>query len=854
MAQVITLAGERLFALKAQNNQQLDIDTFIFAYVPGQDSTAQIDRNEDLPPVNQRVHTQIVQQYGMLNDNAVVYSSVLDSLTGPFQFNWVGLYSAVNQTLVAIQHIPTVVKTVTEPGASGNILNRNFVIEYSGIAELTGITVDPTTWQYDFNARLNGMDELTRQLAADMNGKDWFIDDGFKVEPRSTLNTFKVTAGAGYVSGLRVELAADHIITLSSYPQFVYVDAWFDGTSESVWKGHTAFTVTNTDMDDYIDVNGRNHYVFKLARITAADVVEDLRSVDGLAQQIKDVSKEKYKLSSTKKTRVYAPEKAMFAFHFDGPYISNLTSLLDKADELGVKVCIGSIIELTNGAYGGVKENASYGYVHQLIDAAKRGHEIYNHGLSGSLNLSPETDVPDDIQEQWINYSHNWLQKLGINAQCWVTSNGKPVINQTAHLDPKYIPKILEKHSVVFGRTSSPWNDANGFMGSSFGEDTPVNEEGLTRANIEGSTKAQIESFIDWCIDNNRVAVFHAHDSGNANQLSVEKFEETVNYILAKGYEVTTSQDVFASFTNLFSDNGTSAKAANNTALKSSSVVEENLLTSTDLTTWLPIVDVGFGGYNLSNISSSRVEGEQFLLSVSDPSELNKTINFDLILNRPFNTQDIESLTLTIGFSSSNIADFGVQCLLSFFDEVDGGGNLINYFGQGGKQSLATMNQNMMLIAPNLFTYNTCQSVRIRFEIANKTLWTGTKTLNLFNPRLNRGAGAAVFKRKRQSSSLNETIAWRGYQTSGVVTLSKPVDQSHFIKVLVGVNNTMHDVRGSEIYVYNTQDNRTIRAWSAGGSIYTDFKVRFNSPTELEILSKSVVGGGDFAVIGVDYY
>lgn len=280
MAQVITLAGERLFALKAQNNQQLDIDTFIFAYVPGQDATAPIDRNEDLPPVNQRVHTQIVQQYGMLNDNAVVYSSVLDSLTGPFQFNWVGLYSAVNQTLVAIQHIPTVVKTVTEPGASGNILNRNFVIEYSGIAELTGITVDPATWQLDYTARLNGMDELTRQLAADMNGKDWFIDDGFKVVPRSTLNTFKVTAGAGYVSGLRVELAADHIITLSSYPQFVYVDAWFDGTSESIWKGHVGFTVTNTEMDDYIDVNGRNHYVFKLARITAADAVEDYRNIE----------------------------------------------------------------------------------------------------------------------------------------------------------------------------------------------------------------------------------------------------------------------------------------------------------------------------------------------------------------------------------------------------------------------------------------------------------------------------------------------------------------------------------------------------------------------------------------------
>lgn len=276
MASVITIAGEQLFAAKAQANEKLDIDTFIFANVPGQDPNAPINRSEGIPTAH-IVHQQIVQQVGRINENVVVYSTVLDSVTGPFEFNWVGLYSSVNDKLVAINHVPTVTKTVTEPGAAGNTLNRNFGIEYSGIAELAGITVAPETWQLDFTARLTGMDELTRQLAADMNGKDWFIGDGFKVVPRSTVNTFKVTAGAGYVSGLRVELAADHILTLSSYPQFVYVDAWFDGTSGSTWKGQTAFTVTNTEMDDYIDLQGKQHYLFKLAEITAADAVKDLR-------------------------------------------------------------------------------------------------------------------------------------------------------------------------------------------------------------------------------------------------------------------------------------------------------------------------------------------------------------------------------------------------------------------------------------------------------------------------------------------------------------------------------------------------------------------------------------------------
>lgn len=278
MAQVITTAGEQLFAIKAQNNQSLDIDTFIFAYVPGQDSSAAIDRNEGLPPVGQRVHQQIVQQRGRVNSNVVIYSTVLDSVTGPFEFNWVGLYSSVNNTLVAISKIPTVVKTVTVPGTAGNILNRNFGIEYSGIADLDGITVDPETWQLDYTARLNGMDELTRQLAADMNGRDWFIDNGFKVAPLPTPNNFKVTAGAGYVSGLRIAIEEEPTLIAASYPQFVYVNAWFDGTSEATWKGQTTFQITPAEQEDYTDETGKRHYLFKLATITAADTVIDHRS------------------------------------------------------------------------------------------------------------------------------------------------------------------------------------------------------------------------------------------------------------------------------------------------------------------------------------------------------------------------------------------------------------------------------------------------------------------------------------------------------------------------------------------------------------------------------------------------
>lgn len=284
MASVITIAGEQLFAAKAQANEQLDIDTFIFANVPNQDPSAPINREEGIPTAH-IVYQQNVQQVGRINDNVVVYSTVLDSITGPFEFNWVGLYSSVNQKLVAINHVPTVTKTATAPGEAGNTLNRNFGIEYSGIAALTNITVDAETWQLNFTARLSGMDLLTQQLAADMNGKDWFIDDGLKVVPRATANTFSVTPGVGYVSGLRVELKQEHILIVQSYPQFVYVDAWFSGNANSTWSPQLAFTVTNTEMDDYIDPSGTQHYVYKLAVINAADDVGDLRNTSDTASK-----------------------------------------------------------------------------------------------------------------------------------------------------------------------------------------------------------------------------------------------------------------------------------------------------------------------------------------------------------------------------------------------------------------------------------------------------------------------------------------------------------------------------------------------------------------------------------------
>lgn len=276
MSSIITEAGEILFAQKAQANQPLDIDTFIFANVIGQDENEEISRIEEVP-TNFIVHQQAVEQSGKINSNVVVYSTSLGSNTGPFEFNWMGLYSSVNDTLVAINHLATVTKTATVTGEAGNTLNRNFGIEYSGIANIAQITVAPETWQLDFTERLAGMDELNRNLAIDLHGEYSFINTGFNVVAGDTTDSFKVLPGIAYVKGLRIELETEVVLSADSYPKNIYVDAYFDSDASSAWSTKYSLNITDQELNDYIDANGINHYVFKLAVVTSANAVEDLR-------------------------------------------------------------------------------------------------------------------------------------------------------------------------------------------------------------------------------------------------------------------------------------------------------------------------------------------------------------------------------------------------------------------------------------------------------------------------------------------------------------------------------------------------------------------------------------------------
>ena len=277
----ITLAFEQWKASQAVTGESVLLDEFVFANVPGLNTDKAIDRNEGLPPAAQIVHRQAVSRKGVVNENAVVHSVVLGADVGDFSFNWVGLINKASNTLAMIVHAPLQQKLKTKGGQQGNVLTRLFVMEYNGAQTETGINTPAETWQIDFTARMAGMDERQRVENIDLYGAAAFLGDGWLVAKSGS--QFYVTAGAGYVRGLRAQLAANQNITVTTKPVKVWLDVAWTGTLTSAWAVSTKITVA-ASLDDYVQ-NGVQHYVFAVASIDANGNITDLRPKGSLDSQ-----------------------------------------------------------------------------------------------------------------------------------------------------------------------------------------------------------------------------------------------------------------------------------------------------------------------------------------------------------------------------------------------------------------------------------------------------------------------------------------------------------------------------------------------------------------------------------------
>lgn len=274
----ITTDGENKIAVKQGAGQTLAITHFVLANIAGLGAEP-VNRIEAMPDAGNIMATLPVTRSGYVNGNQVVYSLVMDSSLGDYDFNWVGLKDA-DGVLIACAHVPLIQKRKTAGAIPGNNLTRNFLIAYSGIQATTAIEVPAETWQIDFNARLWGIDERERLSNYDIYGHEAFLVDGWKVVRQGATTTYDITPGVGYVGGIRIASAITQQVTVAGPPKSIWLDVSLQGDISDV-SAVADFIIDAVGHADYTDGNGFNHYVTKIANIAADGSVTDVRVTGG---------------------------------------------------------------------------------------------------------------------------------------------------------------------------------------------------------------------------------------------------------------------------------------------------------------------------------------------------------------------------------------------------------------------------------------------------------------------------------------------------------------------------------------------------------------------------------------------
>mgnify|MGYP000540978976 CR=1 FL=1 len=266
--------GRDLIAQKQGAGQPLIIDRFVLANITGLDDAAAVGLDEAMPVVGDIVFTGAVTDNGYVNPDQVVYSLLLGSGVGDFDFNWIGLL-ADDDTLVAVGYSPLQQKRKTAGVTLGNSITRNFLIAFTDAQALTNITISAQTWQIDFTARFDAQDERARETDKDFYGDQTFLDDGFQIV--NDAGTYKMKAGAGYVEGVRINSAVEQVVVPGVLPKDVWLDVSLQASATNV-SDVVAVVFSNDVQNNYVDVNSRQHYFVKIASIDVAGVVSDIRN------------------------------------------------------------------------------------------------------------------------------------------------------------------------------------------------------------------------------------------------------------------------------------------------------------------------------------------------------------------------------------------------------------------------------------------------------------------------------------------------------------------------------------------------------------------------------------------------
>ncbi|CAI8990648.1 Phage tail collar family protein [Pseudomonas sp. IT-196MI5] len=270
----ITIAGENLIAEKQAAQEVLVVSKFLYALVPGLDPATPVDRYAGKPPPDQMMYETDITKGGYVDPNQVVYSSMIGSNVGDWDFNWLGLETAEG-VLLAAAYTPVQQKRKNIPNQQiGNNITRNMMLVFDGAQSVTELTINADTWQADFTVRMAGMDERERLSNRDMFGRACFFANSLALVYQS--EQFTIQPGTAYVEGLAVHQPIGASITPPAFPFTLWYDISLQGQLSEV---NVVLAASYGDaLVDFTDTNGVWHYLVPVATVLSATEITDLRS------------------------------------------------------------------------------------------------------------------------------------------------------------------------------------------------------------------------------------------------------------------------------------------------------------------------------------------------------------------------------------------------------------------------------------------------------------------------------------------------------------------------------------------------------------------------------------------------
>lgn len=309
---VITNAGEYLITQQQQAGEPLIIDQMILANITGLDSNTVPSREQSMPAPEDVKIIKPITKDGLLNTNTVVYSTVFPSTDGTFDFNYMGLYSSAHDVIVAVAYVPLQTKIKTVGTDVGNVITKNFAIEFNAAADITGINISAESWQIDYTARLMSMDKHQRDLVKNIYGPSTFLNDAFKVKFET--DKYYLTAGKAILGGINFDLEADLEIVPGALPKTVWLDVYQETSMMGVLNKHDVVINDGTVLTDYV-AGSVEHTLVKLGVVNSSVDIVDGRSLVKRSLELTTKNNDPKNVAELRKAR---PEYAGQKLDIDG--------------------------------------------------------------------------------------------------------------------------------------------------------------------------------------------------------------------------------------------------------------------------------------------------------------------------------------------------------------------------------------------------------------------------------------------------------------------------------------------------------------------------------------------------------